>query len=705
MRNLLVLTVFVFLALFFFSCSTASSDVPCDGVNVLCDLPLQCIEGKCVDPTADADKPGGTDVEPTGNTEADNPVVDSDKTPTEPADLSNDNDTYCKPNQDINCVEGDETKIVRCAADGSAEVTVDCPPSFFCKDTHCEYRLCNPGDKMCDPKADPAGIYECDETGQKHKDDPIEVCDTAKGDACYGGKCMTLCEKTKYEKSYLGCDYFTANLHNLAQTRTDPIYAIVVSNINDTMTAEVSITVSEDGVTETDAGKSHFCIDSKASCQTMTSSMKLSIPPKKVGIIMFPHDRMIMASGGATVNGTGNYFKAYHLVSSIPLTAYQFNPFDNSSDNPFEASGQSIDIANDYGGKMYTNDASLLIPTTSVYTDYVIASYNSMADGILSYGTIIGINDQETEITITPSEDVTGDIGSGVTSIKKGQTATVKLKKFQVIQLEPATAQVGNMYTDMSGTRISCKDEKAENCHPFVVFGGHTCVNIPTGVKYCDHLEHQMFPTQTWGKTFVLVKSKMRGNESDLVRLIAKEDDTQISYVPAAPGALPPYQSQPPFTVLQKNMWTEFYFQTPIIVQSSKPIMVAQYITGSDMISAACKNNHTADCVGDPALWLVPPIEQFRNSYIFLTPGSYKSNFATIVYIKTIKPVLNGAEIAVTGEVPTTDYVYSVVDLGNQFKSHTLECLGTCGLTVYGWEQDVSYAYTGGLDMKDISQN
>jgi len=60
------------------------------------------------------------------------------------------------------------------------------------------------------------------------------------------------------------------------------------------------------------------------------------------------------------VNGTGNYFKAYHIVSSVPLTAYEFNPFDNSPDNPFEASGQSIDIANGYGGKMYTNDASLL---------------------------------------------------------------------------------------------------------------------------------------------------------------------------------------------------------------------------------------------------------------------------------------------------------------------------------------------------------
>ncbi|HDT11314.1 MAG TPA: hypothetical protein ENN58_01100 [bacterium] len=50
--------------------------------------------------------------------------------------------------------------------------------------------------------------------------------------------------------------------------------------------------------------------------------------------------------------------------------------------------------------------------------------------------------------------------------------------------------------------------------------------------------------------------------------------------------------------------------------------------------------------------------------------------------------------------------IVEIVDLGKDFKTHTLECPDNpCGLFVYGWEQDVSYAYPGGLDFELLSQN
>ncbi|HQO92946.1 MAG TPA: hypothetical protein PLX56_11530 [bacterium] len=54
---------------------------------------------------------------------------------------------------------------------------------------------------------------------------------------------------------------------------------------------------------------------------------------------------------------------------------------------------------------------------------------------------------------------------------------------------------------------------------------------------------------------------------------------------------------------------------------------------------------------------LLTSSEQFRKDYIFLTPGSYKSS-----------------------DEP-------------------------CGLFVYGWEQDVSYAYPGGLNLEKLDSN
>ena len=136
--------------------------------------------------------------------------------------------------------------------------------------------------------------------------------------------------------------------------------------------------------------------------------------------------------------------------------------------------------------------------------------------------------------------------------------------------------------------------------------------------------------------------------------------------------------------------------------------MVAQYLTGAQMISKSCQNvlSHGAECVGDPAMMLIPPHEQFRKEYLFLTPGSYVSNFATIVMKNGESPVINGATVTDIHEIEGTDFSYAIINLGSAFANHTLTCeKNPCGLFVYGWEMDVSYAYPGGLNFEKLSTN
>lgn len=56
---------------------------------------------------------------------------------------------------------------------------------------------------------------------------------------------------------------------------------------------------------------------------------------------------------------------AYHLRSTQPVTVYQFNPIE------YTKSGAS--------GNSYTNDASLLFPTTAWRTDHYVATWNNTA--------------------------------------------------------------------------------------------------------------------------------------------------------------------------------------------------------------------------------------------------------------------------------------------------------------------------------------
>jgi len=281
----------------------------------------------------------------------------------------------------------------------------------------------------------------------------------------------------------------------------------------------------------------------------------------------------------------------------------------------------------------------------------------------------------------------------------------LKLKRFQTIELEGPMDE-NNKGPDITGIRIRCKAPEMDTCAPFVVFGGHVCANIPAERYSCDHLEHQMFPVQIWGKQYIVVKTKNRGDSDyDMVRIIASEDDTKIGYAPFLPGALSPYTSWNASQQLNAQQWTEFYIRDPLFITADKPIMVIQYITGSEMISLECQLDPTPACVGDPAMMVIPPVEQYRENYIFLTPGSYVSNFATIVMPKGVTATLNGTEITDLTDIADTNYQFSIVEIGgSEFKRNELVCAAGCGLFVYGWELAVSYAYPGGLDLKDISQ-
>jgi hypothetical protein len=164
---------------------------------------------------------------------------------------------------------------------------------------------------------------------------------------------------------------------------------------------------------------------------------------------------------------------------------------------------------------------------------------------------------------------------------------------------------------DVTGTRISCEKDAA-TCHPFAVFSGTDCANIPNGYGYCDHIEQQMFPVQTWGKKYLLVKTKARGDEWDYVRIISGTDGTELTFKPATPEKIAVPSGWRTFTVndvktvINAGEYSEFYFKGTLEVESTEPVMVVHYLTGADFLSAACQTNHTADCVGDPAMMLIP---------------------------------------------------------------------------------------------------
>lgn len=687
MKKFYLLPILAILLLIFVSC-TGDDEEENEGGSSACESTFDCPVGYYCHPekktcTSESGDTGDTELPDTSDSGDSGDSGDSEQSDTdEPVNP----DTPCDAGKLLRCDPENFENIIRCNTQGTGEESVKCGEASVCNNDKCVQQICTPGESICS-EDDYSKTFKCSEKGLLSS----EVVEDCKSGYCQNGSCVSLCDEAVKNHSYQGCDFYTTistMTVDWTSNRSDPIFALTVSNTSNEFSANISIKFSSESG-EVDAGQNYFCIDSENNCQSLASTTGLEIPPQKLGIIMFPNDK--------NVSGQGLKWNSMHIEADIPVTIFQFAPIDNSDKNPFTSSGYS---ANGQGQKFYSNDASLLIPTTSVYTDYVVSAHTS---GSISYATIIGLSDEDTVITVRPTTAITES--NGIPAIAANSEGTITLKKGHVAQIEASS--------DLSGSRIYCDAEKSD-CHPFVVFSGVNCANIPKGYGYCDHIEQQLFPVQTWGKKYILVKSQARGEEWDLVRIYASEDGTKLTFKPATPEKIAVPSGWTSFTVsdvkteLNAGEYSEFYFKGTLEVEADKQIMVAQYLSSSQMLSKSCQSilTHGAECVGDPAMMLIPPSEQFRKDYLFLTPGSYVSNYATIVMKTGEAPVLDGSAVTDIKEIEGTDFSYAIVNLGSAFKNHTLTCSeNPCGLFVYGWEIDVSYAYPGGLNFEKLSIN
>ncbi|MFT5432928.1 MAG: hypothetical protein ACI9OJ_003632, partial [Myxococcota bacterium] len=130
-------------------------------------------------------------------------------------------------------------------------------------------------------------------------------------------------------------------------------------------------------------------------------------------------------------------------------------------------------------------------------------------------------------------------------------------------------------------------------------------------------------------------------------------------------------------------------------VTATGRILVGHYMTGSSYPGhlKACGNTG----IGDPAFTLPVPTQQFLSEYTVLTPPGYVENYLNIV-------APSGAEVTVDGQPltvplsqvgPGLDWGVAKVPVTEGV--HQVSAKKKIGLTAYGYDCDVSYAYPGGL--------
>ncbi|MEN1678275.1 MAG: putative Ig domain-containing protein [Planctomycetota bacterium] len=301
-----------------------------------------------------------------------------------------------------------------------------------------------------------------------------------------------------------------------------------------------------------------------------------------------------------------------------------------------------------------STDGFLGLPVSALGTEYLVMSaLNSVIDG--TQFAVVATED-DTVVTITPTQ-ATGSRAAGI-------PYSITLDRGQTYQLQN-TSPTG----DLTGTVVVSD-------RPIAVFSGHNCANVPTTSTACDHLVEQLPSTNTWGQAFVTAPLATR-QMGDTFRILASTDDTSIFIN----GEL--------VTTINRGEFHEQLIETASTITTSKPALVAQFSNGTSF------DNVT----GDPFMALVPPFEQFTNTYTVSTPASgINNNFINVVAptsaIGAIR--LNGELIAEDqfAEIGGTDF--SAAQLTVPIGTHTLDSVLNFGVLAYGFDQADSYGYLGG---------
>jgi hypothetical protein len=454
------------------------------------------------------------------------------------------------------------------------------------------------------------------------------------------------CDDIEELPTNLGCEFWAVDLPNvsvapLATTPHEQQFAVVVTNASTENTANVEVFVGDEAV----------AIETGA------------LPPDTMRVFELPS--MNITPGATTADGV-----AYRIESDLPITAYQFQPLDNTT-------------------PVYSNDATLLFPThvlagdyTAITGDATLVGIDAFSQSDLNTGAFVAVvaTQDGTTVTLVPTA-----------AVHPGAITDVMLDRGQVlttISSERGAPTHGNL----SGTRVAADA-------PVAVFSGSVATSEPTADNPCcaDHVEHQMLPLTAWGTSYVAAPAapaRGKGNDASLFRITGGFDGTTLEYSPITPAGAP--------TTIDAYQTVAFVTETPFTVRASeddKPFAVAQFLLSNQYFGGFARP-------GDPSMMLLPAAAQFQNRYVFLMPQGYATNFVTVVAPTTASIELDGAAIAGTPapagmlDGVAHDYTHLSVEPG----SHFIEGDEPFAIVVSGHSNDVSYGYVGGSGVAVISE-
>ncbi len=391
----------------------------------------------------------------------------------------------------------------------------------------------------------------------------------------------------------------------------------------------------------------------------------------------------VNTSGTVTINGIGstNFTVTANQITEIPIDKRARLTNDGISNYGIHVTSEKPVVVYSHIYAQNVSGATVCLPTNTLGKEYYSINYKQLSNENPAYSFFVVIaTEDNTTVEITPASGT-------VAGWPAGSTQSVTLNKGQLYQV------LAN--SDLTGSTIKSIANATGTCKRIAVFSGSGKVYIHTnenlGCNSSDNLYQQIYPTNTWGKKYITVPSSRR--PLNIYRVIKSEPSAQV-YVN---GSLIPAGS------FVNNLYYEFSNKTTNVIESDKPIMVAQYFP-----TQSCGG--TADLPNDPEMIFINPVEQTIDHVTLNSTNHYliKDHYINIV-VKNAgtalsSMMLDGNSISSSFSPLPEDQNYSYAQVSVNAGTHNLVCDSGFNAIAYGMGDYETYGYSAGTNLKDLYQ-